>query len=735
MGLIGYNQYDLNDVVAVPTVNIGGLTTACMAGLQAQGAGGSYPYNNPDGWGIVEYEKKSKHLISYNDDSPGLMDGLIWRHMESAVGGGAVLFNDVEERLSNIDQNNEYRDLYPHIVLGHVRRATSGPTGIVDPHPFVFETPERDYSFIHNGGVKTEATHPNETNMEDLINAVDPNWLTEHPIQSGVDSEYFFSYIMYQITHNNNNIIEGLKLALHEMVSNNVIVLDSAINFILTDGVDLYAYRKMEAPETDNIHPLSYFYYREAPFSNYFAAVMSVFPNTLPSLCIQEIMDDELIYISKTGNIVKFKNFSEQGSEILTYVREFHEDVNWSSFPVMQGAETQITGFLAPLITDGGLHTLIYGENLPNEYVNNAWQDPNQMLNNGNLYKLDFAEDTTPFTSGGFHEQGTLRNSQVPVLTNIEPWQEYWIGYHLLPSQNIMEAFGANWEFVESVESENWYFTPMPVDPRKEPGDKEEGVPVFPPAWSIYNKNMDFGKGYVVTFNTSLPSFNWENPHHIDLDQLVALKPEKPELFNYTPLPKYIAIDIMDSDDPVNVLEIGAFQGVKCIGAIKPESLPCQLLAYPNWSDPTPITFEVVWKEAKSKTYVTQYKIWDKDVIDFIPGSITVSDNYYQVKMGNDSGNDNTQTPVITVQNAPNPFIDETSIIVKLTSDSNFSLTIYNVKGQKVVELFEGNRKAGKHAFLWDGRDEKGNRVSTGIYFSKIRNGNQAVINKMLVIK
>jgi hypothetical protein len=736
MGLISFNQYDLNDVVAVPTVPIVQFTIYCMMELQRQGGNSNYPYNNPNGWGIVEYEKKSKHLISCNDDTLDITQGLIWRHMQSSQGGGQGLFDHVERRLRNIDPpDTVYRDLYPHIVLGHVRRATSGPTEIVDPHPFIFETPERDYSFIHNGGVviDTNAT----VNMQVLIDAADPGWLVEHPILSGVDSEYFFSYIMLKITQNHDNIIEGLREAIHGIVENNLIIEDSALNFILSDGVDLYAYRKMEDPVNDNIHPLCYYYNAEANNSKYFAGVMSVFPDNIASQFIQELMDDELIYISKTGNIVKFKNLSEQGNETLTYVREFHEGINWSSFPVMDGDETQITGFLAPLITDGGLNRLYYNDDWTfNDYDPNeqSWDDPSQMLNNGNLYKLEFAEDTTPFTSGGYHEQGMIRNSQEPILTNIVPWQKYWIGYHLIPSQNIKEAFGDFWEYVYVVESENWYFTPMPEDPRKGYGDKS-GEPVFPPAWSIYNKNMDFGKGYVVTFNASLPSFNWENPQHIDLDQLVALPPEKPELFEFAPLPKYIAIDILDSEDPVNVLEIGAFQGTKCIGAIKPKSLPCQLLAYPDWSDPTPITFEVVWKEAKSKTYVTQYRIWDKDVIDFIPGSITASENYYQVKLGNDSGNDNALTPIITVQNAPNPFMDKTSIIVKLTSDSNFSLTIYNVKGQKVIELFEGNRKAGKHAFFWDGKDEKGNRVSTGIYFSKISSCSQTKTNKMLVIK
>lgn len=704
-----------------------------MNGLQSQSSA------NPDGWGVVEYEKKSKHLISSNIDSNDQTDGLIWRDINSATytfPDFTNLFDNVQNRISNTGQVP--RTLYPHIIIGHVRKASSGtPVNIVDPHPFIFETPERDYSFVHNGGVDYNT-------VDGLINDVDPEWLGTHTLVSattqypnGVDSEHLFIYIMLMINHHNGNIIEGIQEAVHNLVAENAISNSSAINFILSDGVDLYAYKKVQDPVHDTTHTLYYFFGTTAQ-NKCFSAVMSQFPNPqiLPGNS-KAMNDDELIYISKTGNIVKFQNVSG-ANDNLDYVRSFHANINWSSFPVMEGNETLITPFVQPLTTNGGLHQIYYESDYQtNNYlpIPHDWEVSNQMLTNSSLYKLNFTSNTSSFTTGGFHEEGTLRSSQEPILTNIERGQEYWIGYHLLPSQNVMEAFGAVWDYVSSVSAETWYYSRQPHVGEKHLVDSN-GVPIIPPAWSISNKNMEFGKGYIVRFRTDIPSFNWENPHHIDLRELCAVIPEKPEYFEFEYKPDYRAIDIMDCDDPINVLEIGAFQGEKCIGAIKPESLPCQLLVYPDWSDTTSITFEVVWKEAKSKSIISQYKVWDQDVDNFIPGSFNADVQYCQVKLGSDSGNSNNNVvPVITMQNAPNPILDNTRIMVKLSSDANFTLTIYNLKGQKVNEVFQGNRKAGKHAFLWSGKDENGKRVSSGIYFAKLNCGSQTVTNKMLVLK
>jgi flagellar hook assembly protein FlgD len=86
-------------------------------------------------------------------------------------------------------------------------------------------------------------------------------------------------------------------------------------------------------------------------------------------------------------------------------------------------------------------------------------------------------------------------------------------------------------------------------------------------------------------------------------------------------------------------------------------------------------------------------------------------------------------------QNYPNPFNPSTEIAFSLEQSSTINLTIFNVLGQKVKVLAEGSKQAGTHTLSWDGRDEMGAAVSTGLYFYKLTDGNNSVTKKMALMK
>ncbi|MCK4655094.1 MAG: T9SS type A sorting domain-containing protein, partial [Candidatus Cloacimonetes bacterium] len=83
----------------------------------------------------------------------------------------------------------------------------------------------------------------------------------------------------------------------------------------------------------------------------------------------------------------------------------------------------------------------------------------------------------------------------------------------------------------------------------------------------------------------------------------------------------------------------------------------------------------------------------------------------------------------------PNPFNPETTISYQLTADSKVSLSIYNVKGQKVNTLVNEILPAGEHSVIWNGKDSNGNQVSSGIYFYKLKAGDYQKVKKMLLLK
>jgi len=87
------------------------------------------------------------------------------------------------------------------------------------------------------------------------------------------------------------------------------------------------------------------------------------------------------------------------------------------------------------------------------------------------------------------------------------------------------------------------------------------------------------------------------------------------------------------------------------------------------------------------------------------------------------------------IQNYPNPFNPETDISYALPSDCKVNLTIYNLLGQKVKTLVNEPQTAGYKTTHWNGRDEQGNLVSSGIYFYKLNAGEYTDTKKMVMTK
>jgi transglutaminase-like putative cysteine protease len=87
-------------------------------------------------------------------------------------------------------------------------------------------------------------------------------------------------------------------------------------------------------------------------------------------------------------------------------------------------------------------------------------------------------------------------------------------------------------------------------------------------------------------------------------------------------------------------------------------------------------------------------------------------------------------------QNYPNPFNPETIIEYTLPEGpERVKLAIYNILGQKVKTLVDEEKSAGMHRTRWDGTDDKGNKVASGIYFSRVKIGSFSEAKKMVILK
>jgi len=97
-------------------------------------------------------------------------------------------------------------------------------------------------------------------------------------------------------------------------------------------------------------------------------------------------------------------------------------------------------------------------------------------------------------------------------------------------------------------------------------------------------------------------------------------------------------------------------------------------------------------------------------------------------------------TKSLLLQNFPNPFNPETWIPYQLKEDSEVKISIYNASGQLIRALNLGHKPAGLYtsqsrSAYWDGRNDAGERVSSGVYFYQLSAGDYHSVKKMVIVK
>jgi len=84
-------------------------------------------------------------------------------------------------------------------------------------------------------------------------------------------------------------------------------------------------------------------------------------------------------------------------------------------------------------------------------------------------------------------------------------------------------------------------------------------------------------------------------------------------------------------------------------------------------------------------------------------------------------------------QNYPNPFNPETNITFSIPEPGEVGLNVYNILGQNIRSLFTGDRPAGIFSVIWDGKNQQGVRIASGVYFLRLSFKSQSHPNRFQV--
>ncbi len=128
--------------------------------------------------------------------------------------------------------------------------------------------------------------------------------------------------------------------------------------------------------------------------------------------------------------------------------------------------------------------------------------------------------------------------------------------------------------------------------------------------------------------------------------------------------------------------------------------------------------------------------------------NVALDDRYVYVAEGNGLGiydcstagvedpiTDTPDAPIRYLGNSPNPFNPNTTIRYSLAAPGKVSLCIYNVRGEKVKTLYDGVQDVGEHSHVWNGLDDSGKAVASGVYLNRLESTDQTVTGKMLLLK
>ncbi|HEC80041.1 MAG TPA: T9SS type A sorting domain-containing protein, partial [Firmicutes bacterium] len=87
-------------------------------------------------------------------------------------------------------------------------------------------------------------------------------------------------------------------------------------------------------------------------------------------------------------------------------------------------------------------------------------------------------------------------------------------------------------------------------------------------------------------------------------------------------------------------------------------------------------------------------------------------------------------------QNYPNPFDDSTVIKFEIGETTNISLKVYNLAGQHVSTIYEGEKQPGVYTINWDGTDDNGVKLASGLYLYTLEAGSDfKATRKMIMVR
>ncbi len=220
---------------------------------------------------------------------------------------------------------------------------------------------------------------------------------------------------------------------------------------------------------------------------------------------------------------------------------------------------------------------------------------------------------------------------------------------------------------------------------------------------------------------------------------------------NYPPTDILGNVRVWDGDgDGTATIDIGAFEyGAPFWGGIEGyvyeedgvtpldiAKISVDGVQFPEWSDSTG-WFRILTGPGTFTLNIERMYYEDQQVSGIVveQGSPTYRDIAMQSLDAHDYDNLIQQYTITMAQNFPNPFNPTTTISFSIPKDDKVELKVYNIRGQLVKTLVNDHLEAGSHKAVWNGDNQQGSPVGSGIYFYRLVTPEKSIVRKMALVK
>ena len=296
---------------------------------------------------------------------------------------------------------------------------------------------------------------------------------------------------------------------------------------------------------------------------------------------------------------------------------------------------------------------------------------------------------------------------------------ENWVGYWLEETQHVSDAFSEYWdgESINFIQHQSW------------------SAVFWNNEW-VYKMTAEqqptisYGDMVIVKSRTVISNFSWAN------DTFAVQRSAFPETeyFSFEEQAEYtpIYVELNEANLPQ---EIGAFVNGICIGAAVVENPLAQINAY-TINPLGDVVLELYFNSRCTNETISKYNCGTFENPNIVNQQINTAEdtNAWFVSLRGDS----SIIPAlekVTLSNYPNPFNPTTTISYNIPKEGVVTLEIYNIKGQLVKQLVSGTQPEGYYDVVWNGKDDSGKQVSSGIYYYQITACGKSINKKMLMLK